>query len=66
MERTPFDELYSGADPPPHLKKQVMESIRIARLMVDLGELFAINPSRIAGDVLKSDGHLDENNAKEI
>lgn len=61
MNENPFDELYEGQEAPPHIKKEVMQSIRTARLMLDVGELFAINPSKIAADLMRGSDSEEEN-----
>ena len=62
MNENAFNELYEGQEAPPHIKEEVMQSIRTARLMLDVGELFAINPSKIATDLMRGSDSEEENN----
>ena len=62
MDENAFEELYEGLEAPAHLKEEVMQSIRTAKLLLDVGELFAVNPSQIATDLMKNSDNEEENN----
>jgi hypothetical protein len=62
MNENAFEELYHGLEAPPHIKKEVMQSIRMAKLMMDVGELFAVQPSKIAAELMRGSDGEDDNN----